>query len=142
MQSAPADLTPPQWAVLNAWRAFAILAFGIFASVAIVPALAVALVPHTGWPIFGLIYAFTLAFTRIAMISPDLGFRFARARISSALVVSAILGIGQLAMRWNQSDYGNPWLHCSPLQPLVTVLVPLIWLGIFWLIPVQSTARP
>jgi hypothetical protein len=138
MHDASVDLTQPQWIVLKAWRLFAILAFCVFIGVTIVPAFAAILIPHIGWPIYSLVYVYTLVFIRLALNFPELGFRFARARISSALTICAIFGAVQFIMRWNHSDFGNPWLQCSPVQPVITILIPLAWLAIFWSISVPA----
>ncbi|MDB5342908.1 MAG: hypothetical protein JWP89_1285 [Schlesneria sp.] len=100
-------------------------------------------VPFTGWT--GLMpYAWTLYFAYFAMrhtnryLFTPLLWMLGTATILLA-VDTAVKGIEH----WSGSpDYGNPYLTYHPARPLITVVVPLTWLLILWMVGRQLPDEP
>lgn len=115
--------------ILRGYLIFAVVASVLQLCLIVVGDLNEKLVPLTGWE--GLFrYSFTLFFALLAMSKPH---RKSVGGITGLLAVFVALGCFDTYQHlWGywaeRDDFGNPYLMYHPARPVITVLLPGVWL--------------
>jgi hypothetical protein len=81
--------------------------------------------PFVGWT-FSVPYAFSIFFACFAASSPKYGRAIYAVR--SFLILAIASGLFGFLWGFGGEDFGNPYLRVSPWRPLLTVLLPIVWL--------------
>jgi len=130
-----ADVTRPtaqQKTLLIAFILFCVTAFAIAVAMFISSDIANRLLPYYGWPIIGLFYIGTLKYAMPPFLkrNPLLIYKYFGA-IGWTLRILVCYGVFTAAFGWMTDDFDNPYLTVNVVQPVWTVVVPLIWLWLF-----------
>ncbi|WP_372720645.1 hypothetical protein [Novipirellula sp.] len=90
------------------------------------------LLPYYGWPIIGFMYITTLKYAvpPFLLRNPTPINKYFNA-ISWTLRILICYGVVTSAIGWMTDDFDNPYLTVNAVQPIWTVVVPLIWLLLF-----------
>jgi hypothetical protein len=90
------------------------------------------LLPYYGWPIIGFFYLGSLkhAIPPFLKRNPIPISKYFNA-IGGTLCILICYGAFTAVLGWLTDDFGNPYLTVHVVQPIWTVIVPLIWLWLF-----------
>jgi hypothetical protein len=118
---------------------FCLIAFAVAVAMFVSSDIANRLLPFYGWPIIGLLYVTTLKYTIPPLLrrNPIPISKYFNA-IRWTLRILVCFGVFTAVFGWLTDDSGNPYLTVNFVQPIWTIIVPLIWL---WLFRVPGDSR-